>query len=89
MSAPMTSPLEGRPTPYSERSPDSSHPSLSQCATLEEALLLESCREAQDGHPENPGKGASVRAASAHPEELGATLELSSRAPSPTLTNRS
>ena len=87
-SAPMVSPREGRLTPYSERCPDSSQPTLSHCATLEEALLMTSCREAQNGHPEDPEKGASVRAASAHPEELGDTLVLSSRAPSPTLTRK-
>jgi hypothetical protein len=87
----MMSPLGERLTPDSGTCPDSSLPRAPHGATLEEAQLLLSCRASTQGHPEVPENWATVRAASAHPEELGTPLVLSSRVPGPTLTqaNRS
>ena len=85
-SAPLTSPLDGRLTPYLERSQDSSPTTAAHAAPRNEASKLHVCRVAEMGCPEDLEEGANVSPASAHLEKLGCTLALSSRVPSSTLT---
>ena len=87
-SAPLTSPLDGRLTPYLERSQDSSPTTATHAASLDEASMQHSCRVAEMSCPEDLEEGANVSPASAHLEKLGCTLALSSRVPSSTLTDR-
>ena len=85
-SAPLTSPLDGRLTPFMEGSSNSSPTTAAHSAPRDEASKLHVCRVAEMGCPEDLEEGANVSPASAHLEKLGCALALSSRVPSSTLT---
>ena len=77
-SAPLTSPLDGRLTSFTEGSSNSSPTTATHSAPRGEASMVHGCRVSEMGCPEDLEEGANVSPASAHLEKLGCTLALSS-----------